>query len=627
MATGIQVLIEAIDRVTGPTRRIGNAVRRIAGSLGLERIQRQIGRVVTGMGNVAREASAMATKVVAAGSLAAAGLFAMIKRSSDAGDAAAKAAQRIGVSVVGYQQLSYAAGLAGSNAEELANALKELNKKVLEAAGGNEDLRSAFRRMGVEIRDVNGQLRPTEDIFADLADAFARVPDGARKSAAAMALMGDAGIRMIPLLNGGSEGLRQAADEAQRLGLVIDGATAGTMERFNDNLSRLFGSITGLQHAITAKLLPVIDPLVTRITDWIAANRELIATKVQAFVETLPRHIVAARDAVEALYQTLRPVISAIGAVVERVGTVNAIFAVLSAIVGAKLLVAIGGLVWSLGQLALVVGSVGAAAGTFITAIRAGTGVMGAFNAVLLANPIGLVIAAIAALAGAAYLIYRNWDALAPWFSALWASIRQIFQGFADFVIGLLTLDFGRALEGLKGVGNGLVDYFTTLWEPVKAAFNAVVAWIDSVFGASIAGAIDSVWQMIQPIIETITAAIDGVMSAASKAVEIGAKVVDGVSGAVDATVSGASRAVDWASSGIRSVFGGGDVSAAAPVSAPNMASPFANGAPGQRVDAGGRIEMIVTAEGRPRVTSVQSNDSRVAYDVEVDAGHFMAVP
>lgn len=54
----------------------------------------------------------------------------------------------------------------------------------------------------------------------------------------------------------------------------------------------------------------------------------------------------------------------------------------------------------------------------------------------LLLNPIGLVVTAIA---GAAYLIYENWDKLKPWFTALWQDITATFDAAIKKITGWIT--------------------------------------------------------------------------------------------------------------------------------------------------------------------------------------------
>lgn len=90
----------------------------------------------------------------------------------------------------------------------------------------------------------------------------------------------------------------------------------------------------------------------------------------------------------------------------------------------------------------------------------------------MLANPI---LAVIAAIAGAAYLIYQNWDTVGPWFRRLWDNVAQYFSGFSEFVNGVFTLDIGRAWDGLKSMWGATTGFFQTLWDGIAGVFQA--AW------------------------------------------------------------------------------------------------------------------------------------------------------
>lgn len=61
------------------------------------------------------------------------------------------------------------------------------------------------------------------------------------------------------------------------------------------------------------------------------------------------------------------------------------------------------------------------------------------FGASLMATPIGWFIAGVAAIAGVAYLIYDNWDAIGPWLAEQWAAIKQV---FADGWSALTSFDW-----------------------------------------------------------------------------------------------------------------------------------------------------------------------------------------
>jgi hypothetical protein len=86
----------------------------------------------------------------------------------------------------------------------------------------------------------------------------------------------------------------------------------------------------------------------------------------------------------------------------------------------------------------------------------------------MLLNPIGLVISAIMGLAALAWLVYRQWDKIGPWFAGLWESIRnkaiQAGRGMADYFLnwtlpGLIIQHW----NSIKTFMSGLVSNFMRL--------------------------------------------------------------------------------------------------------------------------------------------------------------------
>ncbi|MBI1262945.1 MAG: hypothetical protein GC184_14605 [Rhizobiales bacterium] len=144
-------------------------------------------------------------------------------------------------------------------------------------------------------------------------------------------------------------------------------------------------------------------------------------------LETLPRKL-------EEIEKTLQPVVDLFGGWGRFIGIVSA------AIIAGPLIAGIGSLTLSLTLLGvassgmfakiglLTFGPAIAAIGNFITALRAGYGVVAAFNLVLAANPIGAVVVGLTALAGAAFLIYKNWSPIADFFSGVWDGIVSAFE-------------------------------------------------------------------------------------------------------------------------------------------------------------------------------------------------------
>lgn len=117
------------------------------------------------------------------------------------------------------------------------------------------------------------------------------------------------------------------------------------------------------------------------------------------------------------------------------------------------------------------------------------SGAFGIFNAVLAANPIGLIVTAVAALtAGLVWFFTQTetgqqiWSSFVDW-------IKQAWQGIADFFVGLwsgisegastlwdgVVTTWNAYVESLKAMWNAVVTFFSDLWESIKEA--ASTAW------------------------------------------------------------------------------------------------------------------------------------------------------
>ena len=270
-----------------------------------------------------------------------------------------------------------------------------------------------FTDLGIALRDANGEMRPTSAVMQDLADKFQAMPEGAEKTALAMDLMGRSGAELIPMLNGGAAALKGMMDEADDLGIVISPEMGKAAEAFNDNISRLTKQMGGLWTMITANLAPVLVTLSDKMVALAAGFRGM-SPEMQRFAS-----------------------------------------------IAAAAVVVVGPLLSGLGLMIMGAAPFVAAMGTMATAIKGITLAMAA-------NPIGL---AVAAIAGAAVLIYQNWDDVGPYFQRMWDGIRQTFSGFGDFLSGLVSGDGSLASAGIRTAWEGLDSFFSTLFDGVAVAF------------------------------------------------------------------------------------------------------------------------------------------------------------
>lgn len=215
--------------------------------------------------DVAKASMALAAASVAAAALA---IGASIKTAIDNADKVNKLSQSTGTTTEEFSKLSYAAQLADVSQESLGKSLGKLSKAMTAAAAdGASPAGQAFAQMGVSVRDTDGNLKSSSAVISEVAGKFEGYRDGAAKTALAIALFGKAGADMIPLLNQGKQGIADAAEEAEKFGLVLDNKTTMAAEAFNDNLKRMDLIKQGLAATMAAKLLPSLETLSQTLLD------------------------------------------------------------------------------------------------------------------------------------------------------------------------------------------------------------------------------------------------------------------------------------------------------------------------------------------------------------------------
>jgi hypothetical protein len=212
--------------------------------------------------------AAQVGKALAAAGVAGVGAFgALVARSIETADNARKTAQAIGTTTETLTGLRHAADLSGVSNEELEKGLAKMARASSDAAAGLASQKAAFDSLGVAVTDSEGKLRPQRELLGDMAERFAAMEDGTRKTALAQEVFGRAGTKLIPMLNQGRAGLAAMTDEAARLGLVIDDDTAAAAEQFRDNLTRLKGVFTGAINLVAQRVLPILLDLSNRFVD------------------------------------------------------------------------------------------------------------------------------------------------------------------------------------------------------------------------------------------------------------------------------------------------------------------------------------------------------------------------
>lgn len=230
-----KITISAVDRT-----RVG-VERAKAGLEGLRKSAASLNGVLAGLG----------------AGISVTSLAILTRQTLEFQDAIGKTAQRVGTTTEALSALQYAAGLADVDARQLQAGLQRLARTAEDAGDGMATAVEAFEKIGVDPR----RFRDTADLFRAVVAELSKYEDGARKTAIAQELLGRSGAALIPLINGGAEGLAQAAAEAAEFGRVVDQQTAKQAETLNDTIARVGSTFAGLRDELVSQATPALQSL------------------------------------------------------------------------------------------------------------------------------------------------------------------------------------------------------------------------------------------------------------------------------------------------------------------------------------------------------------------------------
>lgn len=399
------------------------------------------------------------------------GLVAMAQNAINAADNMNDLRQKTGVSVEMLSRFQQAANASGSSIEAVGGALIKLNRNM---ATQNKGAMEALKGLGVSATDASGKLKSTDQVMLEVAERFKTMPDGAQKTAAAMALFGRSGADMIPLLNGG----RQAVES---LSATMTGKFAAGADELNDKMAALQGKLLQLGVALGTALMPALN-----------AVADAIGAAVTTF-EKLPgplQAIVGGVVALTAAFVVLAPAISAA-------------MSIATALAGLQLGATIAG--W-LGAVGPMVAGITAALGGLL-AWMTGTLVPALIG--IFSGPVGWTVLAVAAVVAMAIAFrepitqFLSWlatsitgsfTALTTWLSGVWQNISK---SFSQYVVKPLMIAWQTVTSFLPSAMQRAAQFVQNAW---SAAINGIGAALRG-FLQSIANNINAVVGLVNRLI------------------------------------------------------------------------------------------------------------------------------
>lgn len=256
---------------TDSANGLGTALTDIAGHFGIQ-LPEGASKAASALNGINAGAALAVTGI---GLLAAAivkaekALISMTKESAEYAKEIKTLSSVTGQSAESLQEFDYAAEMIGVSSDRIRDSLKETTNKMQEAATGTGDAYEAYNKLGVEITDVDGQLRSAEDVFYDTIDALGDMKNKTERDALAMDLMSESAQELNPLIEIGSDGLKQYAQEAHSMGYVLDNEALTALTEVDDAYQRLQKSQEGAKNQLSAEFAPYLTEFYEKITKLI----------------------------------------------------------------------------------------------------------------------------------------------------------------------------------------------------------------------------------------------------------------------------------------------------------------------------------------------------------------------
>jgi phage-related protein len=244
-----ETAIESMQAEMNPSKLQG-----FAGAL------KAMGQIAGGVVTAGLQAAKIA--VVAIGTAVAAAAVGVYKITTAAGDWADELltlSQNTGVSAKTLQEWTYAARFVDVEVESMAKGLSKIVKATGAAAKAGQGYIQVADGLTVSIRDANGQLRDSEQVFYDAIDAIGKLTNETEKEIAAQELFGKSYQDMMPFINAGSDALNRYAAEAAAAGLVLSDSMIAKLGEFDDVMEKTDAQLDGLGRQFAVIFVPAMQ--------------------------------------------------------------------------------------------------------------------------------------------------------------------------------------------------------------------------------------------------------------------------------------------------------------------------------------------------------------------------------
>lgn len=392
----------------------------------------------------------MVSAAAAAATVAIGGLTYKASKTADELNTLSK---QTGINTRQLQMYAAQAELVDVSVQDIAKAHQRLKKSMISSSNAKY-----FEELGVATKNADGSLRDVNEVFDDTVKALGSMEDETRRDAVAMALMGRSATNLNPLIEDGGRTYEKVSKMLAKYGLQpVSQKDLDKANEFKDSIDTIRLLIAQAVQIVGTKVAGYLVPLMDKVVKKAAK----LAEKIGGLSGKTLARIMAITGAVA----LLSPALIILGKAISLVGT------------------------------------------AMQTAIKIVNGLSTAIS-FLAANPIVLVIAAIAALVAAFVILWKKSEAFRNFWINTWNTIRTT----ATNAWNAITGTFSNAWKKIRAIFANWSAFWAGLWSAVKAKFTNIGQAFGTAIGNAVKGTINAVIARVERIINTAIALINSAL-------------------------------------------------------------------------------------------------------------------
>ncbi|HEL6084207.1 TPA: phage tail tape measure protein [Escherichia coli] len=376
-------------------------------------------------------------------------------------------AAKLGISL---EEAAAMAGMLANNGLRGSDAGTAMRASLSRLASPPKAAADALKELGVSVADARGKMRPMEDVLLDLYKAtqkygqvdqvsFFKDIAGEEAFVGLQTLVAAAGSGELQKLTRELQGARGEADRVAKV--------------MADNLDGDLKNLDSAWEGLRIRISDLVDGPLRSVTQWLTRVLEKITSLAQAH-PVLTRQLLIAGGALLAMTATVGSLSLAIGVLAGPLAKLRLGFSLLTGSMNAvRLLPALWGMVT--GSVSLLGGAIGA-----------------------LFSPVGLIVAA---LAGAAVLIWKYWDPIRAFFAGVFSGIMERLTPLRE------TFErFGPVFDAIGSGISQVFNWFKSLLSPMESSKETLDKCTSAgeIFGNVLSGALQLVLTPAKMLLDTL---------------------------------------------------------------------------------------------------------------------------